>query len=144
MLQSVHAQKSPRCKIIVVCRFIGAFKNAHKWASYRYVARRSHGNNVVDEFFAKPSKQIHNPHLYYPYNKTQRPAKPFYMSQLSCNKICKQRLKPLYIQTVYSGNKHLSHIHLVMKLFYKRAFLLVYMLYYFFCKEVFDVIGKVL
>ena len=22
----------------VVCRFIGAFKNAHQWASYRYVS----------------------------------------------------------------------------------------------------------
>jgi len=25
-------------KVIVVCRFIGAFKNAHKWANYRYVS----------------------------------------------------------------------------------------------------------
>src|SRR3989304_5635541 len=37
----VHVQKLHRCKAIVVCRFIGAFKNAHKWANYRYVERRS-------------------------------------------------------------------------------------------------------
>jgi len=28
----------------VVCRFIGAFKDAHKWASYRYVQRSDEGN----------------------------------------------------------------------------------------------------
>jgi hypothetical protein len=30
----------PDARIIVVCRFIGAFKNAHKWANYRYVRVR--------------------------------------------------------------------------------------------------------
>jgi len=33
----------------VVCRFIGAFKNAHKWASYKYV--RSNKGNAADGHF---------------------------------------------------------------------------------------------
>src|SRR3989344_7316342 len=84
-----------------------------------YVERRSRSDNAADEFFAKPSQQIHYPHLHHSYYKTQHTAKPFYMPQFPRNKIRKQRLKPFNIKAVYSGNEHLFHINLVMKFFHK-------------------------
>src|SRR3989304_5004979 len=43
--------KSSRYKAVVVCRFIGAFKYAHKWSIYRYVERRSRSDNATDGLF---------------------------------------------------------------------------------------------
>jgi len=39
-------------KVIVVCRFIGAFKNAHKWANYKYVEHSDEGNAADGRFSA--------------------------------------------------------------------------------------------
>jgi hypothetical protein len=50
-----HSKRSKmsrmRGRIIVVCRFIGAFKNAHKWANYRYVSSLSDEGNEADGHF---------------------------------------------------------------------------------------------